>query len=653
MFHGFIKVSAACAPVHVANPAENAKEILSLIEAADEQKINLLCLPELCLSGYTCGDLFFSDALLNGCKEALQTLCMATAGRYPVYIVGLPLRYCGKLYNCAAVLYNGQILGLVPKTCIPTYAEFYEMRQFSSGKELGDCLHTVRIAGREVPLGTKLLFAHSQMENYRFGVEICEDAWVANPPSTGLCLAGATIIANPSASNEVVGKQNYRRSLINSASGRLLCGYVYACSDPSESTQDLVFCRHHMISENGTLLAENPPFGSKTRIVSEIDVNRLALERHRMTSYAAAPDSRYETVYFDQPLIQTALTRTIDANPFVPPADDKLRERVDAILQIQTYGLMKRISHVRAKSVVLGISGGLDSTLALLVTVRAMDLLGRARTDIVAVTMPCFGTTVRTKSNAVKLCESLGVTLREIDIKESVLLHMQDIGHDPNVRDVTYENAQARMRTQILMNLSNETGGFVVGTGDLSELALGWATYNGDHMSMYAVNSSVPKTLVRYIIRFEAVRLYEDYLQQGKTKAQAQEIRDILLDIFDTPVSPELLPADEGGNIAQKTEDLVGPYELHDFFLYYHLRCGFAPDKIERLARYAFGDGYSAEEIKKWLKVFLRRFFTQQFKRSCLPDGPKVGSATLSPRGDWRMPSDAEYGAWLDAWSNS
>ncbi len=649
MFHGFIKVSAACARVHVANPTANVQELLPLLKDADEQKVNLLCLPELCISGYTCGDLFFSDSLLQGSLNALKTLRDATAGLYPVYIVGLPLRYCGKLYNCAAVLHDGRILGLVPKTSLPAYAEFYEMRQFSSGKDLGTRIHTVRIGQEEVPFGTHLLFAHETMENYCFGIEICEDAWSADTPATGLCLAGATVIANPSASNEVVGKQSYRRSLVNGASGRLLCGYVYACSDASESTQDLVFCRHHLISENGTLLAENPPFGADTCISSEIDVNRLALERHRMTSFAATPDSEYETVFFEQPMRETALTRRIDANPFVPPADDKLRERVDAILQIQTYGLLKRITHVNAKSIVLGISGGLDSTLALLVTVRAVNLLKRPRTDILAVTMPCFGTTVRTKSNAVRLCESLGVTLKEIDIKESVMLHMQDIGHDPEIRDVTYENSQARMRTQILMNLSNESGGFVVGTGDLSELALGWATYNGDHMSMYAVNCSVPKTLVRYIIRFEANRLYDEYLQQGKTKEEAEEIRDILLDIFHTPVSPELLPADEGGNIAQKTEDLVGPYELHDFFLYYHLRCGFAPDKIYRLACYAFGNAYPPEVIRKWLKVFLRRFFTQQFKRSCLPDGPKVGSATLSPRGDWRMPSDAEYGEWLNA----
>ncbi len=647
MKHGFIKVSAASHIVHVANPAANVQEILPLFTDADKKKVNLLCLPELCISGYTCGDLFFSDTLLQGSLAGLVTLRDATRGLYPVYIVGLPIRYLGKLYNCAAVLHDGRILGLVPKTHIPAYGEYYEMRQFSSGKTLGKRVHTLQIGGAEVPLGTHLLFGHDNMENYCFGIEICEDAWAADTPATGLCLAGATLIANPSASNEVVGKQNYRRSLVNGTSGRLLCGYIYACTDATESTQDMVFCRHHMISENGSMLAENPPFGDRNCITSEIDVNRLAHERHRMTSYASVPDSEYQTIYFSQDELTTGLTRRIDANPFVPPTDDKLLEHVDAILQIQSHGLMKRIRHVRAKAIVVGISGGLDSTLALLVMVRAMDMLKRPRTDIVAVTMPCFGTTVRTKSNAVRLCESLGVTLREIDVRDSVMQHMKDIGHNPNVHDVTYENSQARMRTQILMNLSNEVGGFVVGTGDLSELALGWATYNGDHMSMYGVNASVPKTLVRYIIRFEATRLYEDYLKGGKGEEAADEIRSILMDIFDTPVSPELLPADEDGNIAQKTEDLVGPYELHDFFLYYHLRCAFAPDKIFRLARYAFQGAYDEETIKKWLKVFLRRFFTQQFKRSCLPDGPKVGSATLSPRGDWRMPSDAEYGQWL------
>ena len=470
------------------------------------------------------------------------------------------------------------------------------------------------------------------MQDYTFGVELCEDLWVPCPPSTRLCAGGAAIILNLSASDEVIGKAEYRRSLVGATSARLACGYVYCSASPTESTQDMVFSRHHLIAENGTILAENEPFAGASLTISEIDVQRLMHERYRTTSYDSVPG--LQTVVFDQLLRETALTRHIAPNPFVPPYDEQLRARAEAILRIQSQGLKKRIEHTHAKTVVLGISGGLDSTLALLVCVRAFDLAGRSRKEIQCVTMPCFGTTKRTKSNAVKLCEELGVSVREVNITASVRQHFADIGHDESVHDVTYENCQARERTQVLMDIANQSGGLVIGTGDLSELALGWATYNGDHMSMYAVNCSVPKTLVRYIVQYEA-------------GSSAPALREVLLDILDTPVSPELLPADENGQIAQKTEDLVGPYELHDFFLYHLLRFGSRPRKLFRMAKYAYGGKYPDDVILHWLKTFCRRFFQQQFKRSCIPDGPKVGSVTLSPRGDWRMPSDASGSLWL------
>ena len=470
------------------------------------------------------------------------------------------------------------------------------------------------------------------MQDYTFGVELCEDLWVPCPPSTRLCAGGAAIILNLSASDEVIGKAEYRRSLVGATSARLACGYVYCSASPTESTQDMVFSRHHLIAENGTILAENEPFADAELTITEIDVQRLMHERHRTTSYDSVPG--LQTVVFHQPLRETVLTRRIAPNPFVPPYDEQLRARAEAILRIQSQGLKKRVEHTHAKTVVLGISGGLDSTLALLVCVRAFDLAGRSRKEIQCVTMPCFGTTKRTKSNAVKLCEELGVSVQEVNITASVRQHFADIGHDEAVHDVTYENCQARERTQVLMDIANQSGGLVIGTGDLSELALGWATYNGDHMSMYAVNCSVPKTLVRYIVQYEA-------------GSSAPALREVLLDILDTPVSPELLPADENGQIVQKTEDLVGPYELHDFFLYHLLRFGSRPRKLFRMAKYAYGGRYPDDVIRHWLKTFCRRFFQQQFKRSCIPDGPKVGSVTLSPRGDWRMPSDASGSLWL------
>jgi len=633
MKDGFIKVAAGSIKTTVADTAANVSEIKRRIEQADEKGVNLLVLPELCVTGYTCGDLFYSDMLLRSAREALIELAGFTADKYPVVLTGLPLRLGNKLFNCAAVLHRGEIRAIVPKTHLPNYSEFYEKRQFTSADSLGGNTE-INIGGKSVPFGRHIIFRHDTMENYVFGIEICEDLWTQSTPGEALCRAGAMIIANLSASNEIVGKEEYRRLLIKATSARLICGYVCANSGPNESTQDLVFSQHHLICENGILLAENKPFEENELLISEIDLDRLANERHRISAYSSPADSGIQSVTFSQEIRETELTIRISPAPFVPADEGLVNERADKILAIQAHGLKKRLEHTRAKTAVLGISGGLDSCLALLVTVKAMDLLGRPRTDIVAVTMPCFGTTKRTKSNAERLCACLGVKLREVDITEAVKKHFEDIGHDIKVHDLTFENSQARERTQVLMDIANQCGGLVVGTGDLSELALGWATYNGDHMSMYGVNSSVPKTLVRHIVRYVASR-------------SGGELAEVLYDILDTPVSPELLPSDEKGEISQKTEDLVGPYELHDFFLYYALRFGFSPSKIFRLARHAFAGAYGDETILHWLKVFFRRFFSQQFKRSCMPDGPKVGSVSLSPRGDWRMPSDASAELWL------
>ena len=632
MKQGFIKTAAGSVGITVADTSSNAGRITERISEADRSGVNLLVLPELCLTGYTCGDLFLSDALLDSVEPSLEKICADTAGAYPVTVLGLPFRYLGKLFNCAAVIHGGRILGLVPKTYIPGYGEFYEARQFSSGKLLGDDVRTVKLCGQDVPFGNGIVFRHEALRDYSFGIEICEDLWVPCPPCERLTASGANIICNPSASDEVIGKEGYRRLLVSSTSARLACGYVYSNAASSESTQDMVFSNHHIIAENGTLLAENRPFEENGLIVSEIDVARLTHERHRITTYDVVPGG-YEVI-FPQEIRETELTRHFDRNPFVPPHDAQINERAGAILRIQSYGLKKRLEHARAKTAVIGISGGLDSTLALLVAVRAMDILGRDRHDIKAVTMPCFGTTKRTKSNAVRLCEELGVSVSEINITAAVRQHFADIGHDESILDVTYENCQARERTQVLMDIANKTGGLVIGTGDLSELALGWATYNGDHMSMYGVNTSVPKTLVRYIVRYEAEK-------------SGGALAGVLYDILDTPVSPELLPAKENGEIAQKTEDLVGPYELHDFFLYHMMRFGSSPAKIFRLAKYAYAGAYTDDTILHWLKTFVRRFFIQQFKRSCMPDGPKVGTVTLSPRGDLRMPSDASFAVWM------
>ena len=630
MKYGFIKVAAATPNIRVADCEYNTAQIIETIGKARDAQAKLLVLPELCLTGYTCGDLFLQDLLLKSVRDSLEEIRKATAGHDMLVAVGAPLVHHQKLYNCAVILCNGKILGIVPKRNIPNYSEFYELRHFAPAPEENG---VIVIGGKEYPFGTKLLFSYARFSQFTVGFEICEDLWVANPPSVGHAMAGATIIGNLSASDETIGKSAYRRDLVAGQSARLLCGYLYADAGEGESTTDLGFAGHDLIAENGVLLEESTLFENDI-ILSEIDVMRLAEERRRMNTFSHV-DEGYETVYFDFPCRDTALTRFVSPQPFIPYESGERRSRCKEILSLQVAGLKKRLAHTGAKTAVVGLSGGLDSTLALLVTVQAMDLLRRPRTDILAVTMPCFGTTDRTRSNAQILAEALGVDFREIPITDSVIQHFQDIGQELTAHDVTYENSQARERTQVLMDVANKEAGLVIGTGDLSELALGWATYNGDHMSMYGVNASIPKTLVRYLVSY-----YADF-------SGNQTIHDVLYDILDTPVSPELLPAVDG-EIAQKTEDIVGPYELHDFFLYYILRYGFSPRKVNHLAKIAFEDNYSRDEILKWLKTFYRRFFAQQFKRSCLPDGVKVGSVTLSPRGDWRMPSDALAHLWLN-----
>jgi len=637
MKHGFIKVAAGSLRTVVADPIANTAEICARIAEADAAGVNLLVLPELAITGCSCGDLFYSDLLLKETMQALGRICDATVDAYPLVILGLPLRHRGKLYNCAAAIQGGKLLALVPKTHLPNGGDSYELRQFTSGGAIEDDAVTFR--GEAIPFGTNILLRHETMEQFCVGIEIGADAWAACPPAEFLTACGAAILANPSASAETVGKADYRRLMAKSGSGRLLCGYVIANAGPDESTQDGVWSSHHLIAENGELLAENPPFGDASLLISEIDVEKLTGARHRETTFTLCDEDACAVIPFPQAMRETVLTRPIEVNPFVLSDKEEMDLRCETILQIQSRGLKKRLEHTRSRTAVIGISGGLDSCLALLVMVRAFDLMQKPRADIIAVTMPGFGTTSRTRGNAERMCEELGVTLRCVPIGDSVLQHFRDIGHDPEKRDVTYENAQARERTQVLMDIANDENGLVIGTGDLSELALGWATYNGDHMSMYGVNGSVPKTLVRCLTRYEAEH------------ADAA-LAAILLDILDTPVSPELLPADAQGKIAQKTEDLVGPYELHDFFLYYLLRCGFAPSKIYRLAKYAFAGAYSDEVILHWLRTFVRRFFIQQFKRSCIPDGPKVGSAAMSPRGDWRMPTDAVSRIWLQDLDN-
>ncbi|OUQ37776.1 NAD(+) synthase [Faecalibacterium sp. An122] len=631
MKDGFLKAAALSPALRVADCAYNAGQIVSALNDCARRGVKLAVLPELALTGYTCGDLFFQQALQQAALAGLEEILRASEGLDLVALVGLPLMVNGKLYNCAAVVCRGRLLGIVPKTCLPNYGEFYEKRHFAPGSKT---VRTVTVCGQETLFGTSLLFACRQMPEFVLGVELCEDLWSVLPPSTFHAMAGATVIANLSASDETVGKAEYRRDLVSNQSARLLCGYLYASAGHGESTQDMVFAGHNLIAENGALLAESQPFGGGGA-ETELDCARMLAERARNTSFVPSEEG-YQTVSFDLEVTDTVLTRRIDPAPFVPGDPLRRAQRCELILRMQADGLAKRIEHTHAKTAVIGISGGLDSCLALLVAARAMRQLGRPAADVLAVTMPCFGTTRRTRSNAEILCQELGVSFREVNITNTVRSHFADIGHDGQTPDVTFENSQARVRTLELMDIANLHGGFVVGTGDLSELALGWATYNGDHMSMYGVNAGVPKTLVRHLVQYEA------------DTASSEELRRVLVDILDTPVSPELLPAKDG-EIAQRTEELVGPYELHDFCLYYVLRFGFGPRKIFRLAQAAFAGRpeYPDAVLYKWLRSFYWRFFAQQFKRSCLPDGPKVGSVTLSPRGDWRMPSDASAAAWL------
>lgn len=637
MKYGFVKVAAATPEIKVADCIYNREQIVGMIKECEEEKAKLVVFPELCITGYTCGDLFLQETLLATALEQLQRIKESTKELEITVVVGLPMMKNHKLYNVAAVIQKGKILGIVPKSHIPNYSEFYEARYFQPASEENE---QITVVGEEVPFGTKLLFQCKEYPLFSLAVEICEDLWVPIPPSSRHALAGAMIIANPSASDETTGKDMYRKDLVKNQSARLVSGYIYASAGAGESTTDVVYSGHSMICENGSLLGESTRFLMKGHVTyTEVDVRRLEAERRRMMTYQQEKMTGYQVILFslspESVKEVTKLTRYVERSPFVPSVRSDRERRCDEILTIQAAGLAKRLLHTHCKTAVLGISGGLDSTLALLVTVKAFDMVGLDHKNIVAVTMPCFGTTDRTYGNAVNLTKRLGATLREIRINEAVLIHLRDIGHDVDNHDVTYENAQARERTQILMNIANQMGGMVIGTGDMSELALGWATYNGDHMSMYGVNCSVPKTLVRYLVEYYALTCEEE------------DLKEILLDVLDTPVSPELLPPKDG-EISQKTEDLVGPYELHDFFLYYIMRFGCSPRKIYYLATYAFGEAYSKEVILKWLKVFYRRFFSQQFKRSCLPDGPKVGSVALSPRGDLRMPSDAVARIWLE-----
>lgn len=633
MKDGYVRVEVVTPDIKVADCFFNTEQICSRIDKAYDAQVSVIVFPEMCITGYTCNDLFLQDTLLSDAQKSLATITEYTKGKNMLTVVGLPFEYCNKLYNVAAVIKDGVILGLVPKKYIPNYNEFYERRQFTEGF---DKAVKVCVAGQQTYMGSRILFRCSDFEKLVVGVEICEDLWTPLPPSVSHAMNGATLIVNPSASNETVGKEDYRRSLVTGQSARLVCAYAYASSGDGESTQDIVFGGHDIIAENGTLLAETSLFANNS-VINDIDFDRINSERRRMSTFTSATDNdEYTVVDFSLAGTEyTSLVRFIDPHPFVPENEATRNKRCEAILSIQAMGLKKRLAHIGCKNVVIGISGGLDSTLALLVAVRAYGLLELDMSGIHAVTMPGFGTTDRTYDNAVKMIKSLGCTFHEISIRESVTRHFEDIGHDINVHDVTYENGQARERTQILMDIANKVNGIVIGTGDMSELALGWATYNGDHMSMYGVNTSVPKTLVRHLVRYYAEVLADSTLAK------------VLYDVLDTPVSPELLPPDENGQIEQKTEDLVGPYELHDFFMYYILRFGIHPAKLYRIACAAFRPDYSEETILKWLKTFYRRFFAQHFKRSCLPDGPKVGTVAVSPRGDLRMPSDACARIWL------
>ena len=630
MKDGFIKVAAATPKIKVADPAYNTEEILKIIDETEKNGASILVFSELTISGYTCGDLFLQQPLLTECKNQLLRIVKATEKKDMLVVVGCPIIVNQKLYNCAVVINRGEILGIVPKTHLPNYSEFYELRHFTSGEGLDEM---VMIGDEYITVCANQVFTCENIPELVIACEICEDLWVPLPPSTYHAMAGATVICNPSASVETTTKESYRRSLVSNQSARLLAAYIYADAGEGESTQDVVYSGHHLICENGSVLAEAKRFTNEI-VYADIDVQKLAAERRKMTSFPGGKVGDYIEQTFSLKIKENKITRTFPKAPFVPDNQDERDKRCDEILSLQSMGLKKRLEHTNCKHAVVGISGGLDSTLAVLVTARAFDLLDIPRENLICVTMPCFGTTDRTYQNAVSLIKELGATLKEVRIEKAVRQHFADIGHDENNHDVTYENSQARERTQILMDMANQYNGMVIGTGDMSELALGWATYNGDHMSMYAVNCSVPKTLVRYLVLY--------YAETTENK----KLSEVLMDVLDTPVSPELLPPVDGV-ISQKTEDLVGPYELHDFFLYYMLRFGFPKAKLYRMAKLTFDGVYDDETIKKWLDKFYWRFFSQQFKRSCLPDGPKVGSVAVSPRGDLRMPSDASPSAWL------
>ncbi|HIT00578.1 MAG TPA: NAD(+) synthase [Candidatus Faecaligallichristensenella faecipullorum] len=630
MKDGYIRVGAATPPMHLGDCAANAREMIALMRQAHERKVKILAFPELSLTGYTLGDLFLQRALLDGALSGLEEVVKASSELDMVAVVGLPLSVGGRLYNCAAVVSKGAILGVVPKRNPPNYGEFYELRHFAPGP---DSVKRIRLLNQEVPFGGKLLFTLAEMPELKMGVEVCEDLWVPAAPGVEHALAGATLIVNPSASDETIGKADYRKMLLMSQSARLLCGYLYCDAGPGESTTDMVFAGHNLIAENGKILSESRRYEGGL-LTTEIDILDMEYERRRMNTFTSGrAEAGYEEIPFSLTLEPLELTRPVDAHPFVPQDPGERARRCEEILNIQTQGLMQRLRHTHCESAVIGVSGGLDSTLALLVAARAFEALHLPADGVLAVTMPCFGTTSRTRNNALELARQLGAQVKEVNIAEAVRVHFRDIGHDEAVHDVTFENSQARERTQVLMDLANKTNGMVIGTGDLSELALGWATYNGDHMSMYGVNASVPKTLVRHLVEYAA------------SETGNAVLKGVLEDILATPVSPELLPP-VNGEIAQCTEELVGPYELHDFYLYHVVRKGERPAKIFRLAQIAFEGRYDQATLLKWLKSFYWRFFAQQFKRSCVPDGPKVGSVTLSPRGDWRMPSDAVVRLW-------
>ena len=630
MKNGFVKVAAATPDIRVADVEFNTQNIINAMEEAQKNGAKILVFPELCVTGYTCSDLFDHSVLLKASRKALLEIAENTNDKDMLVFVGAPLEVNGKLYNVAAAMNQGDIIGFTTKTFLPNYGEFYEMRQFTPGPQT---VREITFEGKKIPFGPQILFQAEGMEELVVAAEICEDVWSPVPPSIQAALEGATVIVNCSASDETIGKDTYRRALISGQSARLISGYIYANAGEGESTTDLVFGGHNIIAENGTVLKESSRYVNEI-IYSEIDLQRITGERRKNTTFQPLDEETLVRVPFTVEETKTFLTRTFPKKPFVPSDEQTRAQRCEEILTIQAMGLKKRLAHTNARTAVVGISGGLDSTLALLVTARAFDMLGRDKKDIIAVTMPCFGTTDRTYQNACEMSKKVGATLIEVPIADAVNIHFRDIGHDPEDHSVTYENCQARERTQVLMDIANKTWGMVIGTGDLSELALGWATYNGDHMSMYGVNASVPKTLVRHLVKYAA----------DDTKDEA--LKNVLYDVLDTPVSPELLPPKDG-DIAQKTEDLVGPYELHDFFLYFMLRFGYEPSKIFRIACMTFDGEYDKETIFKWLETFCRRFFSQQFKRSCLPDGPKVGTVALSPRGDWRMPSDACVAVWM------